>query len=220
MEAGVHRRWLERWAGLGGLLYVVFFVIGVILEQDGPNTDSAPEKLVAYWAQGSHRDKAAIGWFLVLIGIFFFLWFLAALRQAIRRLDGDGLLSGLVTVGGAVYAALSVAAITIDVVLKTHGEDTYRDEVYPQLVAVSDDFWWVLHSAGGIGGAAMIVGASAAALRARKVPQWAGWLGVLAGIAATVSIFGIPWIAIAAWIVIVSGILVLPRTQGAQSDPR
>jgi hypothetical protein len=208
---------VERWAGLGSALYVALFVIGSLLEQDGPDTDSPPAKLIAYWSKGSHRDKAGIGWFLAIIGVFFFLWFLVALRQAVRRLDGDGFLAGLVTIGGAVYATLTLAAVTTDAVLKTAADDTYRHEVYPQLVAVSDDFWFVLHSAGGIGAAAMMVGASLAALRARKVPAWAGWLGVLAGISAIVSIFAVPWIVIAVWLLVVGALLV---RQGAQSGPR
>ncbi len=224
MEAGPpaavppeRRLLLERWAGAGAFLYVALFIVGTLLQQDGPDTNSAPEKLIAYWSKGSHRDKAGFGWLLAIIGVFFFLWFLAALRQSIRRLDGDSILSGLVTIGGTVYATLTLAAFSLDMVVKTVADDSYRHQVYPQLIAVSDSFWWILHSAGGVGAAAMMIGASVAAMRAGKVPPWAGWLGALAGISAIVSFLAIPWIVIAVWL-IVAGALLL--RQGAQSEPR
>jgi hypothetical protein len=93
---------LARWASLGGVLYVVLFVIGVIVMFDGePNSDASPARVIAYYSQSSHRDKINIGWVIAGLGVFFFLWFLAALRQTIRRLEGgDGFLTALTTIGG------------------------------------------------------------------------------------------------------------------------
>src|SRR5205823_12582199 len=76
------RRGLERWAGLGGVVYVVLFIAGAVLSYNGqPDTDSAPLKIVAYYSQSSHRDKINWGWVLIVVGVFFFIWFVAALRQ-------------------------------------------------------------------------------------------------------------------------------------------
>ena len=63
-----------------------------------------------------------------------------------------------------------------------------------------------------------MVAATLAALRARAIPVWLGWLGVLAGIVAIVSIFFFPWFVIAVWILVASALLL--RAQGAQSGPR
>jgi hypothetical protein len=54
---------LARWAALGGILYVVLFVIGTILLFDGtPDGDASPAKVVAYYSDSGHRDKISIGW--------------------------------------------------------------------------------------------------------------------------------------------------------------
>src|SRR5712691_1913869 len=106
---------LIRWAALGGVAYVVFFVVGFVVGGAGqPKTSAAPAKVIHYYSSSSHRDRVGLGWFLVILGVFFFLWFLAALRQAVRRLVGDGLLTAATTIGGAVYAALTVAAFSVE----------------------------------------------------------------------------------------------------------
>jgi len=200
---------LARWASLGGILYVVLFVIGVIVMFDGePNGDASPAKVIAYYSKASHRDKIQIGWLIAGLGIFAFLWFLSSLRRAVRRWEGeDGFLTALTTIGGAIYATLAFAAIAINVGIRTMSDDTYHHTVFPGLIHAADDASYVLHATGGAGASAMIIAASLAALRAAVVPKWAGWLGVAAGILALASIFFFPQAAIALWILIVSGLL-------------
>ena len=198
---------LARWASLGGVLYVVLFVIGVIVMFDGePNGDSSPAQVIAYYSKASHRDKVNIGWIIAGLGIFFFLWFLAALRQTIRRLEGgDGFLTGLTTIGGAIYATLAFAAVALNAGVRTMSDDTFHHTVYPGLIHAADDASYMLHATGGAGAAAMIIAATVAGMRARAVPTWAGWLGILAGILALFSIIFFPQAAIGIWILVVSG---------------
>jgi hypothetical protein len=198
---------LARWASLGGVLYVVLFVIGVIVMFDGePNGDSSPAKVIAYYSKASHRDKINIGWIIAGLGIFFFLWFLAALRQTVRRLEGgDGFLTGLTTIGGAIYATLAFAAVALNVGIRTMSDDTFHHTVFPGLIHAADDASYVLHATGGAGASAMIIAATVAGMRARAIPGWAGWLGILAGILALFSIIFFPQAAIGIWILVVSG---------------
>jgi hypothetical protein len=197
---------LQRWAALGGVAYVVLFVIGTILTFAGsPDTSSAPAKIIAYYSDSGHRDRVNIGWVLGGLGLFFFLWFLSALRQGVRRLEADdGFLTGLTTIGGVVYATLSLAALAVDDGIRTMSDDTYHHTVYPGLIHAADDVSWVLHASGGAGVAAMIIAASLAALRARAVPTWAGWLGILAGILGLLLIVFFPWFVVAIWILVAS----------------
>jgi hypothetical protein len=110
----------------------------------------------------------------------------------------------LVTIGGSVYAALTLTAFAVDVGVKTMSDDTYNHTVYPGLIHAADDTWYVLHSFGGVGAAAMMIAASLAALVAPRLPNWLAWLGVVAGISAIVSFFFFPWFVIAAWLVVAS----------------
>jgi hypothetical protein len=195
-----------RWAALGGVAYVVLFVIGVILLfGNSPDSSSAPAKIIAYYSKSGHRDRINFGWLLVGLAIFCFLWFLSALRGTVRRLEGDdGFLTGLTAIGGAVYAALTLASIAVETGIRTMSDDTYHHTVYPGLIHAADDVGWVLHASGGAGIGAMIIAASLAGLRAGAVPRWAGWLGVVAGILGLALLIFFPWFVVAAWILVVS----------------
>jgi hypothetical protein len=197
---------LARWAMLGGVAYVVLFVIGVILIfGDTPDSGSAPAKIVDYYSDSGHRDRISIGWILAGLGLFFFLWFLSALRRTVRRLEGDdGFLTGLTTIGGVVYAALTLAAIAVDTGVRTMSDDTYQHQVFPGLIHAADDASWLLHASGGVGAGAMVIAASLAGLRARAVPSWLGWLGVAAGILSLALLVFFPWFVLAIWILVVS----------------
>lgn len=207
----------ERWAGLAGIAYVVLFIMGAILSYGSgqPDTGSAPDELVTYYGDSGHREKIAFGWILVVLGLFLFLWFVAALRQTVGRLDGNGFLALLTTVGGAVYAALALAAVSVNMAIKTMSDDTFENTVYPELIHAADDTAYILHSAAGIGAGAMMIAASLAALRARVLPAWAGWLGILLGVAALFSIFFFPQIGIAIWLVVAGVLLFRSREREA-----
>jgi hypothetical protein len=178
----------------------------VLLIYNGtPDSSSAPGKIIAYYSDSGHRDRINIGWVLAGLGYFFFLWFLSALRQSIRRLEvEDGFLTGLAAMGGVVYATLSLAALAVESGIRTMSDDTYHHQVYPGLIHAADDAAWVLHASGGVGIGAMIIAASLAALRARAVPTWAGWLGIVVGILGLGLVIFFPWFLVATWILVVS----------------
>jgi hypothetical protein len=197
---------LARWAALGGVLYVVLFVIGTILLFDGaPDSDASPAKVIAYYRDSGHRDKIMFGWIVAGLGIFFFLWFLASLRQAVRRVEGgDGFLTALTTIGGVVYASLAFAAIALNAGVRTMSDDTYKHTVYPGLIHAAHDASYVMHATGGAGAAAMIIAATLAFMRAGAIPKWSGWVGIVLGVLALASIIFFPQAAIGIWLLAVS----------------
>jgi len=197
---------LVRWAALGGAAYVVLFVIGVILFYgNSPDTSSAPAKIIAFYSDSGHRDRINIGWLVAGLGLLCFIWFVGALRQTIRRLEGgDGLLTTLTTLGGGVYATLALAGLAVNAGISTMSDDTYRHQVFPELIHAADDAAWVLHASGGAGAATMIVAATVAGMRARAIPGWAGWLGIVAGILSLALIVFFPWFVLAVWVLVVS----------------
>jgi hypothetical protein len=198
---------LARWGALGGIAYVVLFIIGTIFLFSGaPDGDASPARVIAYYSDSGHRDRINVGWILSGLGVFFFLWFLGALRRTVRRQEGeDGYLASLTMIGGVVYATLALAALAINQGIRTMSDDTFQHTVYPGLIHAANDASYVLHATGGAGASVMIIAASVAAMRAAAIPKWAGWLGVLAGILALASIAFFPQAAIAIWILIASG---------------
>src|SRR5919201_1245627 len=120
------RRGLERWAALGGVLYVVLFVIGtILLVGDEPNGDASPGEVVRWYSDSGHRDKITLGWALVGLGLFFFLWFLVALR--------------------------ALGGFAVNMAKKTRSDDTPPPQAPPPLIHAANDAGYVLHSTGGVG---------------------------------------------------------------------
>jgi hypothetical protein len=59
----------------------------------------------------------------------------------------------------------------------------------------------------------MIIAATLALMRARLIPTWAGWVGILLGILALASIIFFPQAAIGIWLLAVSGWLFMRGTR-------
>ena len=91
---------------------------------------------------------------------FSYFWFIASLRALVVRFDPDGFFASVVAMGGATFIALQGAALLL---------------ANPRLAAPSS-----------AAAAAVIIGASLAAWRARKIPKWFGRAGIAGGIAVIV----------------------------------
>jgi hypothetical protein len=209
---------LERWSLLGGAVYVVLFIVGSILAFSGqPDTSKSQAKVIAYWKVSSHRDKVNFGWLLVGIGVLFFIWFVAALRQRIRDAD-SGFLSNLVLVGGAVYATTTMAAFSIEAGIKTMSDDTFQHTVYPELIHAADDAGWLVHAGGAVGIATLIVATSVASMRLGRIGRGLGITSIVAGVLSLGAIAFFPAFIIALWILITS-IVMFVRSGSEENAP-
>lgn len=194
-----------RWAPLGGILYVILFVVGtIVLFSGSPGGDASPAKVIQWYSDSGHRDRVNIGWILIGLGVFFLLWFIAALRRAVHRIDGEGILTTVVTIGGTIYAALAFGAAALNAGIRTMSDDTFQHRVFPELIHAADDAGYVMHATGGAALGAMIIAASLALMGAAVWPKWAGWVGVAVGILAIGSIFFFTQFVFLLWILIVS----------------
>ena len=198
-------RSVARWTALGGVLYVVFFVIGTIVLLDGPSgEDAAPAKVIQYYSDSGHRDRVNVGWILITLAVFCLLWFIAALHRAVSSVDGEGILTGVVSIGGAIYAALAFASVALNAGIRTMSDDTYQHRVFPELIHAADDATWVMHATGAVALGAMIIAASLAFMWGGVWPSWAGWVGVVVGILSLASIAFFPQFLFLLWILVVS----------------
>ena len=213
-SAPAGRSGLERWAGLGGTLYAILFVVGTVVAFSGqPDTSSRPAKIIAYYSQSGNRDQINIGWALVVLGVFFFLWFLSSLRQVLRQTDGDGFLTTLAMIGGGVYAATTLVGWSINSAIKTMSDDTFHHQVFPSLIHAADDAGYVTHAAGGVGIGSLMIATSLAAKRAGRIPGWAGWVGIVFGVLALFSIVFFPQFLVFLWL-LVAGVAVFRAGAG------
>jgi hypothetical protein len=98
-------------------------------------------------------------------------------------------------------------ALALNIGVRTMSDDTFHHTVYPGLIHAADDASYMIRATGGAGAGAtaIIIAASVAAMRARAVPTWAGWLGILAGILGIFPTLFFTQAAIGIWILVVSG---------------
>jgi hypothetical protein len=203
-------RSVARWTALAGALYVVLFVVGtIVLFSGSPAGDAPPAKVIRWYSDSGHRDRVNIGWILVGLGVFFLLWFIATLRRAVMSVDGEGILTAVVGLGGGVYAALAFASVALNSGIRTMSDDTYRHQVFPELIHAADDAGYVMHATGAAALGAMIIAASLAFMWATVWPKWAGWLGVVVGILAIAAIFFFTQFLFLLWILVVSVLMFL-----------
>jgi hypothetical protein len=213
MEAAVaaaRPRSVARWSILGGVLYVVLFVIGTIALFGGaPDGDATPAKVVQWYSDSGHRDRVNTGWILITLAVFCLLWFIAALRRAVSTVDGEGILTGVVGIGGGIYAALAFASVALNTGIRTMSDDTYQHRVFPELIHAAGDVSWVMHATGAVALGAMIIAASLAFMWGGVWPSWAGWVGVVVGILSLASIAFFPQFLFLLWILVVSVVIFL-----------
>jgi hypothetical protein len=214
-------RALRVWGSLGGVAFVVLFVIGSALIFDGPNGDESPSTYAAFYGDSGHRDRINIGWILAGLGVFFFLWFVASLRETVREAtvasESDRMLTFLVTIGGTAYGAVTLMALGEAAGVRTMSDDTFQHQVFPGIIHANDDGVYIAHATGTAALAAMIFAFSLTVLATGALPRWVGWFGLVAAVAALASIVFVTMFVWLLWIAVTSVMLFLaarrrPRT--------
>jgi hypothetical protein len=200
------RGWSERWSPLGGLGFVLA-VLAIFAFAD-VDTGETPEEVIKAAADKDFELglQAVVG----LVSIPLLFWFVAGVYVRVRRLSSQTA-PALVLVGGTGFALLFFLAIMIwsAPLLDFPGKADATAAANSYLTI--DDIGWFALGGAGISFAVMAVAASIAALRARAVPTWLGWVSLALGVAAaaTIAFFGIfAWLA---WILGVSLLLLVRR---------
>lgn len=180
------RGW-ERFAAATGLVFVVLAVVGLFLPGQPPEPGESAETIRAFFLD--NREELLSQGFLFSAGLVFFVWFLGALRSALRRSEGGtGRLSTVAYGGGLVVAAMALMTAVIPTAL------AYRVAQYadPLFIRAMFDTTNVAFSMIGFAGAVTIGAASLVVLRHGALPAWTAWVGALAvglNLAGTTSIF-------------------------------
>jgi hypothetical protein len=199
--------WLELTAPLGGLLFVAFVVVLIVMGE-GPG-DTA-EEVIAY-AEDNSGAIDALGVFSLLSLIFLgaFVGGLFVRLQAVgARVEATFALAA-----GAAFAVLFFVAMMIwnAPLIELDGEASSALQMTQAETFLGiEDIGWFMLGGGGVAAGLMIIVASIGARRGGLVPAWAGWVGVTLGIVglATVTFIGIlAWLL---WILVVALLMLWP----------
>jgi hypothetical protein len=199
----------DRWAPLTGPLAVACSLVGVMFALDQPQAKDSNAKIVAYFANHSHRVQGVVGFFVFLAGILFLLAFLVALRERLLAAEGQpGRFSALAF--GAGIASLPLWAVSMLLAnapsFAASESSAFRlDPNTFRLLADTAYFAWV---AAVVVSAVVVWAASAVALRTSILPRWYGRLGILAGVVQLFGLFLFPFFVWWLWIIVTAILLV------------
>jgi hypothetical protein len=214
-------RW-ERWAGIGGLAFVVLTLAWGVLYAPAPGSGDSDQKIADWYGDHGNRTKVWVAAILLMLAAVAFLWFLGSLRTLLRRVEGPpGRVSALSFGAGLVLTALVFAknaAATAPAVSITFGLDS--SELDPAAFRLFNALFHLLVYQELFAGAALIAFTSVLALRTGLLPRWLGGGGfvVAAVVAALFWQEAVPLALVLAWILVLS-VLVLRTASPVRSAP-
>lgn len=199
----------DRWAPLTGLAYVACSFVGVLLALNQPQDKDSNAKIVAYFANHSHRVHGVIGFFVFLAGLLFLLAFLGAVRGRLLPAEGQpGRLSALAFGAGIASLPLWAVSMLLANAASFAANESSAFRVDPNTFRLLVDtayFAWVA----AVAVSSVVVWAtSAVAFRTKVLPRWYAQLGILAGIAQLFGFFFFPFFVWWLWIVVTSILLI------------
>lgn len=199
--------WLIRWSPLGGLLFVLGFIVVMTSPLGNARVDSGAE-YVDYALSNSGWLNA--GMIFVLAALLLVPWFVVGLYARLRSIGAETE-SILALIGGVTFSVLFFVGMTIWIApalyLPDRDDPALRLRDAETFLGIAELNWFMLGGAG-VGLGLMIFAASIAMLRTRATPAWAAWLSIVFGLAALTSVvvvglFAWTWIAIASLVLLV-----------------
>ncbi|WP_020387898.1 hypothetical protein [Kribbella catacumbae] len=207
-----------RWGGFAGLAFVLLVLVGRFLPGNPPGVDESANAITSFLTDG--RTSILAGALMTSAAAGLIIWFAAAFAEAMRERDDRSdihmaLLAGSVLVGGAIFVNAAVTAAT------AYGVDG-RDAAMTQMM-----FEWsaVITTMIGFAATLPLAAAGIGVLRTHLMPDWLGYLALLAALVSFAGAFGIfvesgafvaggtlmttvPLLVAAVWLVCASGYMV------------
>jgi Domain of unknown function (DUF4386) len=210
-------RQLERWAPLGGIIFVVLMFTGTFFVADVPDADSSKQKIADYLTDSDNHTRNLIGAYIWVVGALTFLWFAAHLRSVLRAAEGGtGLLSNIAFGAGVIYSALMmVSAVAFAAVAYAVGlRDATVSEV--DIVRVLPQFaWMILLLGAGFAGIVVILTSCILSFQTGVLPRWLAWLGVVMAILLLFDVLYVNIVPFLVWVLAASIVLLMRREETA-----
>ena len=167
-------RWgWERLAALSGVVAVVLWVIGVVLEEVSNLPGEDPNEILSWFQDESNTILS--GAFIFMLGSLFFLIFVGALRVRLVRAESESAFLSAIAFG----AGLVVAALTLLIPGPNLAGALAEDDLTPeaaQALTVVDDAFFV---GAELAAALLLVATGLAILRYGALPRWVAWISFL-----------------------------------------
>lgn len=218
--------YLVRWAPVGGLLFVLLFVLGIGLANT-PSSDAPAEEWAAFFTDAGNRTQIIGTAFAIVFAALGFLWFWWGQASVLRRHEsgqdtargfGQELPSLMLSLAVGATVLIMAAGLAIGA---TAGAISFGEA--PPL-SVSGGETAMLIEQVGFGlfliGAMLLTSAlvalwSAAAWQARLQPRWLSYLGFLTAALLVFAFIALPVLALLVWMLTAS---IYQLTRGRWAD--
>jgi len=204
---------LERWAPLGGIIFVVLMVTGTFFVADVP--DAPQQQIADYLADSGNHTRNIIGAYMWVLGALAFLWFLTRLRSVLRAAQG-GILPNVGFGAGVIYSALMMASgVAFAAVAYAVG---LRDAPVsnPDLVRVLPQMaWMILLLGAGFAGILLVLTACTVSFQTGVLPRWLAWLGIVVAIVLLFDVIYVNIVPRLVWVLAASIVLLMRREESA-----
>jgi hypothetical protein len=227
LREGRARR-LTGWCGIGMVVAILVNGPLSVAVQRMPSywEAGAGGKFTAYLQDGANIDQMVIFFALSNLIFVFGIGFFAGLRRVSNQSDLSDWVSGVVSIGSAIFLAGGLLSETmstgIAVVLRTTPD--YNLDITSALLL--QGLWSTVIAQGQVALGVVIVAVSVSSLRAGGLPRWLAWFGVFAGVVTIlrpvlitqIPLFIVSFQPVFLWIAAVSVVLLgARRSSGIQS---
>lgn len=171
----IEETYLEQFGALTGLLASTLLFIGSIVNDVEVSATSSSSTIARVLTQS--QTTILVGTYMTMLGVFFFLWFLAYVRYfLLESLENEHWLISAGFGGGLVAAAMLLVAAHFSqafTILSSYGSETQ----VAKALYLLDWNWYLLVEAPAL--AAMIGAISAVGFTHNVLPRWLSWWGAL-----------------------------------------
>jgi hypothetical protein len=204
-EAG--RQLRAPWAAaVAGLLFALFFTVGLILLRSQPIVGASDEELADIFASGGDLPGVIGGLYLAPFAGVMFLWFVAVIRDQVgdredRFFATVFLGSGLIFVATLFAASAVASAPIVGPRYLGMGVPTQADVDSARVLSYTLLFAFATRA-----GAVFLLATATLGLRSGTFPHWFTWTGYLFGVVLLVAVAFLDWIVLLlpAWVAVVS----------------
>jgi hypothetical protein len=202
-------RQFERWAPLGGIIFVVLMVTGTFFVANVPDANAPQQMIADYLVDSGNHTRNIIGAYMWVVGALAFLWFLTRLRSVLRRAQG-GILPNVVFGAGVIYSALMMASgVAFAAVAYAFG---LRDAPVsnPDLVRVLPQMaWMILLLGAGFAGILLVLAACIVSFQTGVLPRWLAWLGIVVAIVLLFDVIYVNILPLLVWVLAATIVLLM-----------
>jgi len=161
---------------LTGILFVALVIVAFVVGGETPDVGDSAQTVVSFYVDNDSDQQIAAG--LLALGCVSYLFFLGALRRALRAVAGDeGGLSTVAVLGGLMIVVGASIFAGIGFTLGDAADDLPPSAVLALNALNSDLFFPVA-----VGTAVFNLGLALAVLRHGGLPRALGWLALVVGI--------------------------------------